>query len=495
MGRNSAKPMNPRSSSRPVMSNTNFPAATATATLLPEEKNLLRSSNFTDGFEISSRSEEAPGAVPDSVTSETSYRYGPAIRQTVRMASVKIEIAPEEVGLSSQRLERLTDHVHRYVDSGKYAGTACLVARHGQIAYLDHYGLRDKERDLPVETDTIYRFFSMTKPATSIAAMQLYEQGRFGLSDPIERYIPGFANMKVLVGGSPTSPMLRPASTPMTIHSLLTHTSGLTYDFMNATAVDAMYRARGFATGARGRTTEEVVATLAELPLLCDPGTEWNYSMSTDVIGHLIEVLTDQPLDEYLSENVFDPLGMIDTGFSVATDARDRFSACYILNSLTGDTTLADAPETSRYLEKPAYLSGGGGLVSTMHDYHRFCLAMMQGGALDSERVIGSRTLRFMASNHLPGGQDMASCGTPLFSEATYEGVGFGLGFSVELDPAASKVLSSPGQFGWGGMASTTFFCDPVEDLHVIFLTQLVPSSAYPIRQELKALVHQALID
>jgi len=411
------------------------------------------------------------------------------------MSSVSIEVSPEEVGFSGERLDRLGMHMRKYVDSGRFAGTACLVSRRGRIAYLDHYGKRDKEADLAVEADTIYRIYSMTKPLTSIAMMQLYEQGLINLSDPIERYLPEFVDMKVLEGGSLTRPMLRPAALPITIHHLLTHTSGLTYGFMNASVVDAMYRAAGIDMDIRNTPTSDVVAGLAKLPLLCDPGTSWNYSMSTDVLGHLVEVISGKSLSQYFDENILGPLDMGDTGFSVADDAHDRFGACYTRHPATGQTALLDGSTGSPYLKEPAYLSGGGGLVSTMRDYHRFCLALMNGGELDGQRIIGPRTLGYMTTNHLPGGGDLVECGTPLFSEAPYAGVGFGLGFSVQMNPAASLSIASVGEFAWGGMASTAFFCDPVEDLHVIFMTQLIPSTTYPIRAELKALVYQALID
>lgn len=422
-----------------------------------------------------------------SIDTAATTRRGPAI---------DVEVDPAEVGFSSERLERLTRHVRGYVDDGRLAGASVLVARHGKVAALDTHGRRDLEHDLPMEPDTIHRIYSMTKPIASLALMQLYEQGRFKLTDPVERYLPAFADMQVVTGGSLTRPVLRPASGPITVHHLLTHMSGLTYGFMQARVADALYRQSPLEQlDRRAMSTAEVIEHLAALPLLADPGVEWNYSMSTDVVGHLVEVLSGQRLDVYLEEHVLGPLGMVDTGFSVPPDATERLASCYTL--APGDTEIAllDAAATSPYLEHPAFLSGGGGLVSTMHDYHRFCLALLRGGALDGRRVIGPRTLAYMTTNHLPGGRDLVSCGTPLFSETPYDGVGFGLGFSVQLDPATTRVISSPGEFGWGGMASTVFFCDPVEDLHVILMTQLMPSSAYPIRPELKALVHQAIVD
>jgi CubicO group peptidase (beta-lactamase class C family) len=412
------------------------------------------------------------------------------------MANLNIEAAPEDVGMSSTRLARLTSHVHSYVDDGRFAGTSTLIARDGKVIYLDRYGHQDREAGKAIEQDTIFRIFSMTKPIVSIALMQLYEQGLVQLRDPIERYIPAFADMRVFDGGSIDRPRLRPAASPITVHNVLTHMSGLTYGHQQASPVDGLYRRSPLeGVGKRTMLTSEVMEHLADLPLLCDPGTAWNYSMSTDVVGHLVEVISGQPLDEYLSEHVFEPIGMPDTGFSVGDGQGERLAALYMKDPDSDVAKLLDAPGTSPYLTHPKFFSGGGGLVSTMSDYHRFAAALLRGGELDGARIIGRKTLAFMTSNHLPDGGDLVSHGTPLFSETPYEGVGFGLGFSVQLDPAVTQVISSPGEFGWGGIASTVFFCDPVEDLLVIFLTQLLPSSTYTIRPELKALVYQALVD
>jgi len=408
--------------------------------------------------------------------------------------SIEVEATPEEMGMSSTQMEHLTRHMHAYVDDGRLPGVNTLVSRGGKIVYLDMYGERDMEKHLPVVADTVYRFYSMSKPITSIAFMQLYEQGRVMLSDPVEKFLPAFKDMQVFDGGSNQSPVTRPASTKMTMHHLLTHMSGLTYGFMQASVVDSIYRANGFDFGSKLGNTTETIDALAALPLLCDPGTAWNYSHSTDVVGRIIEVISGQQLGDYLSEHVYDPLGMTDTGFHVHDDAHDRFSSNYIPHPKTGKATLLDASDTSPALKSAQFEGGGGGLMSTMYDYHQFCRMLMAGGTLDKTRVIGRKTLDFMTSNHLPGGGDLVSCGTPLFSETPYDGVGFGLGFSVQLNPAITKVVSSPGEFAWGGAASTAFWCDPAEDLHVIFLTQLLPSSYHPIRTELKQLVYSSLL-
>ena len=430
------------------------------------------------------------------------------------MGAIEAEAEPGELGFDAARLERIGRHLNRYVDDGRLPGVSVLVTRGGQIAYTHRYGHRDCERQLPVTADTIYRIYSMTKPIVSVAAMQLYEQGYFGLKDPISRWIPSFAGARVFTGGNVMQYQTREPASEVTVHSLLTHMSGLTYDFHFANEVDALYRANGFNWGAPGNLTETCDA-LAGLPLLFDPGTEWNYSYSTDVVGRLVEIVSGQSLDDYLAEHVTGPMGMVDTGFAVPPADVERFAANYTTAALAarnfaGNTgrsapsylpddpdlarTLMDDPRTSTYLAPPKILSGGGGLVSTMGDYHRFTQMLRNGGELDGARIIGSRTLEFMTSNHLPGGGDLTSCGRALFSEAAFDGVGFGLGFSVVLDPPKAQVLSSTGEFAWGGAASTAFWVDPAEDITVVFLTQLLPSSMHPLRPELKALTYQALV-
>ncbi len=430
------------------------------------------------------------------------------------MEAIEAEAEPGELGFDADRLQRIGRHLNRYVDNGRLPGVSVLVTRGGQIAYTHRYGHRDCERDLPVTADTIYRLYSMTKPIVSVAAMQLYEQGCFGLKDPISRWIPSFAGARVFAGGNVMQYQTREPASEVTVHSLLTHMSGLTYDFHFANEVDALYRANGFNWGAPGNL-EETCDALAALPLLFDPGTEWNYSYSTDVVGRLVELVSGQSLDEYLAEHVTGPLGMVDTGFQVPDADVERFAANYTTTALAarsaaGNTgrsmpsylpdnsdlacTLLDDPRTSAYLAPPKILSGGGGLVSTMGDYHRFTQMLRNGGEFGGARIIGRRTLEFMASNHLPGGGDLTSCGRALFSEAAFDGAGFGLGFSVVLDPAKAQVLSSKGEFAWGGAASTAFWVDPVEDVTVVLLTQLLPSSTHPLRPELKALTYQALV-
>jgi CubicO group peptidase (beta-lactamase class C family) len=406
---------------------------------------------------------------------------------------LKVEIDPAEAGFDEGRLARIDAHFARYVDDGRLPGWLLLVSRGGQVVHLSTYGQRDKEAALPVELDTLFRMYSMTKPVTSVAAMMLYEEGAFELKDPVARFIPAFADMRVFKGGSALAPVTVPATEPMRIWHLLTHTAGLTYGFHHAHPVDAIYRAAGFEWGSPpGADLAECCEQWAQLPLLFEPGSEWNYSVSTDVLGRVVEVASGQSLDRFFAERIFEPLGMTDTGFS-ATDL-DRLAALYTRNPATGEAFRIDMMGDAAK-KPPSMLSGGGGLVGTAADYHRFTQMLLGEGQLEATRLLSPRTVRYMTSNHLPGGADLEAFGRPLFSETTFDGVGFGLGFSVVDDPVKNKVLGSRGEFAWGGAASTAFWVDPVEDVTAMFLTQLLPSSTYPIRTQLKQLVYQALVD
>jgi len=410
------------------------------------------------------------------------------------MGDLPVEVSPIEVGFDPDRLSRIERHFGAYVDDGRLAGWLALVTRHGQVAYLSSYGQRDREAGLPVERDTLWRIYSMTKPITSVAAMMLYEQGAFELKDPVHRYIESFRHQRVYRSGSSQAPVTVPATEPVRIWHLLTHTSGLTYGFHYAHPVDAMYRAAGFEWGSPpDLDLAGAVDKWASMPLLFEPGTEWNYSVSSDVLGRLVEVVSGQPLDRFFAEHIFEPLGMTDTGFSVPESEHSRLAALY--GAGPNRTAVPLEAWGRAALSPPQMLSGGGGLISSAADYHRFTQMLRNRGELDGVRLLGSRTLDFMARNHLPGGVDLEAFGRPLFAETTFDGVGFGLGFSVVLDPVANKVPSSPGEFAWGGAASTAFWVDPVEDVTALFFTQMLPSSTYPIRPQLKQLVYQALVD
>ncbi|MEO5899127.1 MAG: serine hydrolase domain-containing protein [Ilumatobacteraceae bacterium] len=411
------------------------------------------------------------------------------------MGTFGIEVEPGEVGLDAARLARIDRHFQRYIDDGRLPGWLISVARHGKIAHLSTAGHRDLESALPVELDTIWRIYSMTKPLTAVAALTLWEQGGFELKDPVSRYIPAFAETKVWRGGSSTAPILDPMTEPMQLWHLFSHTAGLTYGFMFAHPVDALYRKAGFEFGNPLDTDlAGVCDKLAELPLLFQPGTEWSYSMGLDVLGRVIEVITGTSFDEYLRTNVLEPLGMNDTGWSVPEADASRLAALYGPHPATRQATRLEVMGQGA-LHAPKAHMGGGGLVSTAHDYHRFAQMLVNHGSLDGVRVLAPSTVQFMASNHLPGNADLTEFGRALFAETAFDGVGFGLGVSVTLDPVKAKVPGSVGDFGWGGAASTAFWVDPVEDMTVMFLTQLTPSSTHPIRPQLKTLVHQAIID
>jgi CubicO group peptidase (beta-lactamase class C family) len=404
-------------------------------------------------------------------------------------------VKPEDVGLSSSRLARIGDHMKRYIDAGKIAGTLTLVARRGQVAYLEPQGHLEIERRRPVTADAVWRIYSMTKPVTSVGLMMLYEEGRFQLDDPVHRFIPSWQNLRVFVGGNYPTFKTAPVERPMTIRDLLSHTSGLTYGFMERTNVDAAYRKLGVADQTRsGYTLQDMVDTLAELPLEFSPGTRWNYSVATDVIGHLIEVISGQRLDAYLRARILEPLGMRDTGFVLEDEQAARFAANYERQG-DGSLKMIDNPEQSSY-GKRSFFSGGGGLLSTAPDYFRFTSMLQNMGELDGVRLLGRKTVELMTMNHLPGGQDLTDLAQAgMFTETAYAGVGFGLGFSVQQSPARAQILGSAGEFAWGGAASTAFWIDPAEDLIVIFMTQLMPSSSYPLRRELRVLTYASLVD
>jgi CubicO group peptidase (beta-lactamase class C family) len=413
------------------------------------------------------------------------------------VSELKAEIDPAEAGFDPGRLRRLDDRLARYVDDGRLPGWLVTVSRHGRLAHVSCYGSRDTGQGLPAEPDTLWRIYSMTKPVTSVAAMMLYEEGAFQLTDPVSRFIPSFAGVRVYTGGSDQRPVTVPATEPVRIWHLLTHTAGLTYGFHRVHPVDAMYRAAGFDVALPGLTLAEACDGWAAIPLLFQPGTEWNYSVATDVLGRVVEVASGQRLDEFFAQRIFGPLGMTDTGFFAPPEDLARLAVLYG-HGRDGTLTPLDAlAENAR--KPPSMLSGGGGLVSTAADYHRFTQLMLHrpdspAGELDGVRLLSPRTVRYMGRNHLPGGLDLATFGRPINAEAPQRGSGFGLGFAVVVDPVRTGVVCSPGELSWGGLASTAFWIDPAEELTVSFFTQLIPSSLLPIRPQLRQLVYQALI-
>lgn len=392
------------------------------------------------------------------------------------------------------RLDRIGEVGRRYVDAGLLPNSVVQISDGTNVVYSDSYGMADVESKTPVSMDSIFRIFSMTKPITSIVLMQLYEEGKLLLEDPLEKYIPEFANPQVMTGGSDQAPITRPAMRSITVKDVLTHTSGLTYGFFRQTALDARYRDNGLGDfSASDYNLAECMRRLAAQPLLFDPGTSWNYSMSTDVCGALIEVITGQTLAQAFAERIFEPLEMGETGFSVPASAADRFTSLYARNPQDGSLLRIDNAATSASLKPPALLSGGGGLMSTIGDYQKFCTMLLNEGTGNGQNIIGRRTLEYMTMNHLPGGKLLNELGQSLFAEVAMDGMGFGLGFSIVEDPAANGNVCSPGEFAWGGAASTAFWIDPVEQITAIFMTQLLPSSTYPLRRELRSAVYQAI--
>jgi CubicO group peptidase (beta-lactamase class C family) len=415
------------------------------------------------------------------------------------VSELKVEIEPAEAGLDADRLRRIDRNFARYVDDGRLAGWLAAVSRHGQVVHVGSSGARDAEAGLPVTTDTLWRIYSMTKPITSVAAMMLYEEGAFELTDPVSKFIPSFADVRVYAGGSDLRPVTSPATEPVRIWHLLTHTSGLTYGFHRVHPADAMHRAAGFdGGGPAGVDLAGACDIWAGIPLLFQPGSEWNYSVATDVLGRVVEVASGQSLDEFFSSRILGPLGMTDTFFHADEEQAERVAALYGMAPSTGKAVRLNEAGAAAF-RKPVMLSGGGGLLSTAGDYQRFLHMLLDqpsspAGELEGVRLLSPRTVRYMGRNHLPGGLDLATFGRPLHAESPMRGTGFGLGFAVVLDPAVGKVDCSQGELSWGGAASTAFWIDPAEGLTVSFFTQLMPSGAHPIRSQLRQLVYQAMV-
>jgi CubicO group peptidase (beta-lactamase class C family) len=404
-----------------------------------------------------------------------------------------MKVDAEAAGFSESRLERITEHFDTgYVSPGKIAGCQITVTRGSHVAYFRSLGQMDREREKAVSEDTIWRIYSMTKPITSIALMQLYEKGCFQLSDPVERYIPSWRGLKVGTVRKDGSIKTAKTERPISIRDALMHMTGLA-GFNGLHPIDQHFAQVRQAAGS-GVTLEAVCELLADQPLKFQPGTHWNYGLSTDICARLVEILSGRRFDDYLAAEIFEPLGMPDTGFTVPDEAAERFAACYRYQA-GQSPELMDDPATSIYRRDRAYLSGAGGLVSTSGDYLRFCQMLLGRGELDGHRVIGRKTLELMTVNHLPGGADLGAMATGGFGEAGFTGVGFGLGFAVGGGPAATAMAGSAGEYYWGGAASTAFWVDPVEDVAVIFMTQLMPSATYPFRAQLRALVYQALAE
>ena len=397
-------------------------------------------------------------------------------------------------GFDTARLDRIPAFLEaKYVGTGRLPHAATLVSRRGEIAHQSVIG--EARPGEPLKDDAIFRIASMTKPITSIAFMMLIEEGKVALSDPLVKFCPEFRDTGVFVAGGGNVPFLtRPPASPIRMVDLLRHTSGLTYGFQERTPVDAAYRKARIDDFDADYTMDSFIADLAKIPLQFDPGAHWNYSMATDVLGAVIERIEGKPFGQVLQERIFGPLGMVDTGFKVPAGQQHRLTDAYAFHPKDKMQGF-DEGARSRWAKDRSFHSGGGGLASTLGDYHRFCLMLLGGGKLGDTRIISRKTLDLMTSNHLVGGGDLTQHSVGVFSEDENAGIGFGLGFAVTLDPARAGIPCSAGDFYWGGMFSTGFFVDPVEEICMVFMTQLMPSSTYPVRREVKTLVHAAIDD
>ena len=395
-------------------------------------------------------------------------------------------VLPESVGLSSQRLARLTRAMQAYVDQGKLAGMITAIARRGHVAHMCKYGMMDIEAGKPMQFDTLFRIYSMTKPITSVAVMMLYEEGRFHLSDPVSRFIPGFADVRVFERKTDSGIELADLAREITIRDLLTHTAGLSYGFDEDSYVDSLYQKHILEPSRQDPdcTLEQMANEFVRLPLAHQPGTTWHYSMATDVLGYLVQVVAGVHFEDYLQERVLQPLGMVDTSFAVPPEKLARFAATYG-PAKEGGLALVDAPATSRFARPTRCPSGGGGLISTVNDYMRFAQMLLDQGRYEGGRLLSRKSVELMTANHI----------APGMRQAGFEGSGFGLGFAVVTDPTEFPVLGSVGAYGWDGAASTVFWVDPCEALIGLLMVQFVPADHSPILGDFRVLVYQAIDD
>ena len=412
---------------------------------------------------------------------------------------------PETVGMSSERLARLDEVMRRrYVEGGYLPGMLTYVYRKGQLVHTGMCGQMDIERGKKMREDAIFRIYSMSKPITAVAMMMLVEEGLIGLDDPVHAHIPEWKNLGVYASGMPSlladappSFMTTPPVRPMKVVDLLTHTSGLTYGFMMRTAVDAAYRRAKVADRQTEGGLPQMIEQLAQIPLDFSPGTAWNYSVSIDVLGYLVEKLSGIGFGEFLRRRLFEPLGMNDTAFWAPSDKTERFACCYQPGAAGSGLKLQDDARESPYGTPPRLELGGGGLVSTAHDYLRFCRMMLNGGALDGVQILSPKTVALFSLNYLPDGREIADMTLPgMFSESGYAGVGFSLGCGVNVDVAKTRVPGSLGEYFWGGAAATAFWIDPSEELSVVFMTQVIGSPArLTLRRDLRTLVYSAMTE
>lgn len=393
----------------------------------------------------------------------------------------------ESVGMSSERLERIAPVLQQYVDDGELVGVVSMIARRGEIVHFEEFGALNKESGQALEKDSIFRIYSMTKPITTMAVMMLYEEGRLQLNDPVEKYLPAFENVRVAgPGGALVAPQR-----PMTVQMLMTHTSGLTYGVFGDTLVDRQYRDANVMTSPDNTT---FIERLGPIPLQFQPGTRFHYSVSTDVLGALVEAVSGQTLGEFFAQRIFEPLQMNDTFFQVPADKLNRFGTNHTFNPRSGELEVSDRPEASNFVNRQTFESGGGGLLSTAEDYMRFSQMVLNGGELDGQRIIGSKTLEYMMQNHLPGIFGDNGQHAPNTLPGFVNGTGFGLGFAVIEDPAAAGGIGSAGESYWGGAAGTIFWLDPEEELVGIVMIQHM-NVQVPLRAAFKALTYGAIVD
>ncbi|MGH1471857.1 MAG: serine hydrolase domain-containing protein [Cellvibrionaceae bacterium] len=417
------------------------------------------------------------GCANTDKSSHLSPNASKSISQNIQFSS------PEKVGISSERLDNVSTILNDYVEQGEFVGAVSMIARHGNVVHFEKFGDLNKDAKQEIELDSIFRIYSMTKPITTVAAMMLYEEGKFQLTDPVAKYLPEFKNILVLN----ESGQLEKQNRPFTIQMLMSHTAGLTYGVFGNTPVDQQYRKAGILGN---KDLAEMVTELGKIPLQYQPGSKWHYSVSVDVLGRLVEVLSGQPLDIFLKERMFDPLEMTDTFFQVPEEKINRFGTNHRYNQKTQKLEVIDSPETSQYTKEVTFFSGGGGLLSTAEDYMKFCQMMLNGGSFNGHQILGSKTIEYMTQNHLKG----------IFANRSGEngqnrpGSGFGLGFGVLLDAAEAGVIGSEGEYYWGGAAGTVFWIDPVEDLIAIVMVQHM-NVQVPLRNAMKAAIYGSLVD
>lgn len=408
----------------------------------------------------------------------------------------------ERVGLSSSRLKVLDEVMtQRYVNSGALPGFITQIYRDGELAHTGMSGVMDIERKKNMREDAIFRIYSMTKPITAVALMMLVEEGKLGLDDDVSTHIPAWKKLGVYAGGLPSLTedtsgrfLTTPPKRPMKVVDLVTHTAGLTYGFMARTSVDAAYRQQKVGDHHTPDGLDGFVEQLAKIPLDFSPGDYWNYSVSIDVMGYLVQKLSGMRFGEFLRTRLFEPLRMTDTAFFVPAEKMERFCSCYQPKP-GGGLKLQDDSQRSTYAAAPKLESGGGGLASTTHDYMRFCRMMVNGGSLDGVQILSPKTVAMFSLNLLPEGKLMTDMvpGTGLFTEAGYGGIGFSIGCGVNVEPEKTRLPGTPGEFFWGGAASTAFWIDPKERLTVVFMTQVIGTDArLNLRRDLRTLVYSA---